>query len=440
MRCEPTQPHDRKPLSVLASALLLALAPPVGAVDIDYQIGLSALSSNNIALRNTDTLDETVLSPKLRFDVSQAGSALNLKARGEYQYLDYLNNTFSNESRSEFAGQLEWALAPQRVYLVIEDYLSSQPTDVLTSFTPDNQQQVNVFTAGPRFFARLGAATRAQVELRYSNTWAERTKEFNGDRVGAVARLLRGIDPTRHVGINAEIVQVSFDRAQSVDYDRFDAFASYDEERDRITMGVDLGYSRLNRDDGRSDDSAPLVRGNLEWAIASRSTLRANVNYEFNDAASDVVSRANLVDGPIIATLTNAELLVNGDVFRQTRIAVGYGYAGERWNVQASPYYQRVNYQDTATPDQTSRGGVLAADVRLRPRLTLAAQAVYERRRFSTLDRRVDRDYSVQLSLLQQFTRHWFARLGIQRRERNSDNPLQSYNENQIFIDLSWRK
>lgn len=432
--------HNTRPIKAPAAALLLALALPAAAVDIDYQIGLSTLSSNNVGLNNTDTLDETVLSPQLRFDVTQAGSALNLKARGEWQYLDYLDNAFSNESRSEFAGQLQWALAPQRVDFVVEDYLSNQPTDVLTSFNPGNEQQINVFTAGPRFFARLGATTRAQAELRYSNTWAEKAKEFNGDRYGIAARVLRDIDPSRHLGINAEASQVSFDRAQSVDYDRYDAFASYDEERERVTLGIDLGYSQVNRDGNRSNGSAPLVRANLQWAFASRSTLSGTVDYGFADAAGDVASRASLIDGPIIATLTNAELLANAEVFRQTRVATGYRYAGERWNLQASPYYQRINYQDTLTPDQTSRGGFASADVRLRPLLTLGARVVYERRRFATLDRRVDRDYSVQVTISREFTRHWGARLGAQRRERNSDDRLQSYNENQIFIDVTWRR
>lgn len=440
MRRESMQRRDSGQFALLVSALLLVSVAPATAIEIDYQIGLSTLSSNNIGLSNTDTLDETVLSPQLRFDVTQTGSALNLKARGELQYLDYLDDTFSNELRREFAGQLEWVVAPQRMHFVIEDYLSSQPTDVLTSFNPGNQQQVNVFNAGPRFFARLGETTRAQAELRYSNTWAERAPEFNGDRYGLAARVLRDIDPSRHVGINAEASQVSFDRAQSVDYDRYDAFASYDEERERLTLGVDLGYSRVNRDGIRSNGSAPLLRANLEWAPASRSTLSATIDYGFSDAAGDVVSRASLLDGPIIATLTNAELLTNAEVFRQTRVATGYRYAGERWNLQASPYYQRINYQDALTPDQTSRGGFAAADLRLRPLLTLGARVVYQRRRFATLDRRVDRDYSVQLTLAQEITRHWQARVGVQRRERNSADRLQSYNENQIFIDVTWRR
>lgn len=426
--------------SVLACAVLLALAGKAHALDIDYQIGLSTLQSNNIGLANTDTQDDTVLSPKLRFDATQAGSILNLKARGEYQYLDYLDNTFNSESRSEFAGQLEWALAPQRVHLVVEDYLSSQPTDVLTAFTPGNQQQVNVFTAGPRLFVRLGEATRAQAELRYSNTWAQTTKEFNGDRLNMAARVLRDISPSRHVGLNAEATQVKFDRPQAVDYDRYDAFASYDEEREHVTVGVDLGYSSLDREGDPSNASAPLVRAKLEWAVASRSTLSTNIDYGFADAAGDVVSRASLIDGPIIATLANAELLANADVFRQTRLAAGYRYTGERWNLQASPYYQRINYQNDATPDQTSRGGFASAEVRLRPRLRLGMQAVYERRRFATADRRVDRDYSLQLALSQAITRQWSARLGVQRRERNSDDRLQSYNENQIFLDITWRR
>lgn len=432
--------HSKGTMAVpgLGASLLLALAGPAGAAQIDYQIGLSALRSNNIALSNTDTRDDTVLSPQLRFDVSQSGSTLLLKARGEYQYLDYLDNTFGDESRSEFAGQLEWALAPQRMHFVMEDYLSSQPTDVQAAFTPGNRQQINVFTAGPRFFVRLGEVTRAQAELRYSNTWAEKTKEFNGDRFNVAARLLRDIDPSRHFGINAEATQVSFDRAQSVDYDRYDVFASYNEQRERVDMGLDLGYSQLDRDGNRSNRSAPLARAKLEWRFGSRSTLGTNLDYEFADAARDVISRASLIDGPIIGTLTNAEVLANAATFRHTRLAVAYRYAGERLSMQASPYYQRINYQDT-TPDQTSRGGFVNADVRLRPRLSLGAQVGYERRRFDTTAQR-DRDLTLQVALTRTFTEHWSARLGVQRRERNSSNVAQSYNENLATFTVTWRR
>lgn len=433
---------EQRPASAhraLTAACLLLLAGTADAVRIDYEIGLATLHSNNIGLRESETQSDTVLSPHLRFDVDQSGSTLSLRARGEYQYLNYLDNTFNDESRGEFAGQMEWAALPQRLHFVVEDYLSSQPTDVLTAFTPGNQQQINVFTAGPHFFARLNEVTRAQAELRYSNTWAEKTKAFNGDRVSLAARVLRDLDPSRHMGVNVELSQVAFDRAESIDYDRYDGFVSYAEERAALDLGVDLGYSRLTREDGNADESAPLARAKLEWRVAPRSTLSSSLDYEFADAARDVVSRASAVEGPIISTLTNAEVLANAEAFRNTRFALGYRFAGERTSAQISPYYQRINYKSSATPDQSSRGGFASADLRLRPRLSLGAQLGYERRRFAQSGRR-DSDLTLQLGLTQSFTAHWRAQVAIQRRERNSNVSAQSYNENLATLTVTYRR
>src|SRR3546814_4753660 len=44
--------QHRKQLSAIASVVLLALAGKAHALDIDYQIGLSTLQSNNIGLAN----------------------------------------------------------------------------------------------------------------------------------------------------------------------------------------------------------------------------------------------------------------------------------------------------------------------------------------------------------------------------------------------------
>src|SRR3546814_14112528 len=100
----------------------------------------------------------------------------------------------------------------------------------------------------------------------------------------------------------------------------------------------------------------------------------------------------------------------------------------------------RAKRTDPLFPYTTLFRSFASADVRLRPRLSLGAQAVYERRRFATADRRVDRDYSLQLALSQAFTRQWTARLGVQRRERNSDDRVQSYNDKHIFPEIALKR
>ncbi len=428
------------PRQVLAAALISAVAGSAHGANLDYRLGVAALASNNVGLARTDTRDDTVLSPTLRFELAQTSSALMLTARGEIQYLDYLDNTFDDETRSELAGQMQWVIAPQRLHWVMEDYLSSQPTDVLNSFNPGNQQQVNVFNAGPRWFARLGEVTRAQAELRYSNTWAEKTKEFNGDRYNLAARVLHDFDPTSYAGFNAEVTRVGFDRPLAVDYDRYDAFASYSARRTHVDVDIDLGYTRLDRDRDGSNNSAPLLRATLAWRLGGRHVVSSQFDHEFADAARDVASRAGLTDGPIIDTLTSAELLANADVFRNTRIAASYRYTGERLSAQISPYVQRINYAAASTPDQTSLGGFVSGDLRLRPRLSLGAQVSYERRRFDSLPARRDRDLLMRLSLTQVLTRHWSAQAGLQRRERDSSDALQSYNENLVSISVTYTR
>ena len=101
-----------------------------------------------------------------------------------------MDNTFDDRFRGKFAGNVNWTLLPERLDWVFEDYMSPQQIDEFASSSPDNEQQVNLFVTGPTLYARFGAATRGQFDLRYGNSYAEENDEFNGDRYSAAARVL----------------------------------------------------------------------------------------------------------------------------------------------------------------------------------------------------------------------------------------------------------
>lgn len=432
----------RMRLSAVLSCTALALAgvPVSGyALDVDYRVGLTLLETDNIALTETNRMDETVVSPSLEFGATQSGSLLNLRARGNLQYLEYLDNTFSNELRKEFAGQIEWLAIPQRMHFIVEDYLTSQPTDVLIAFNPGNEQQVNVFSAGPRFYLRLADTTDAQLELRYGNTHAERTKELDGDRYSAMARILHDISATRSMGLHGAYVDVKFDRADSIDYRRFDLFAGFNDRRANLTIDINAGLTRLTREGAASDSNEPLLRAQADWEMSQRSTLTARVTHTLADAATDLIDRASLTDGPIIGTLTNAEIVANAEVFRNSRAALEWRYTGDRSGLSLSPYYQRVDYIDSFTPDQFSRGGVIGASYRLQPRIELGARLIYESRRFDDTGRR-DRDLTYAATLTWTLTSHWSTQFAILRRDRNSNAIGQDYEETPLSIAIFYQR
>src|SRR3970282_2727997 len=89
--------HHRRtllaPRTTLGLALLATIPGNSGAFDVDYEIGLAAMRSDNISLSEDNEVSETVLAPRIRFDVAQEGSALKLEAHGEMERGEYLDDT-----------------------------------------------------------------------------------------------------------------------------------------------------------------------------------------------------------------------------------------------------------------------------------------------------------------------------------------------------------
>lgn len=424
-------------ISVAVFAALPAAAQPLR---IDYQLGASYLHSDNINLSDATPDSDSILSPSLSFDASQSGSTTQLRARGMLQYLDYRDNTYKDEFRGEFAGQFNWTLLPQRLNFMVEDYLGRQPIDVLNGFNPGNQQQINVFTAGPSLYARFGDATRSQFDLRFSNTYAEKTNEFNGDRYNAAFRLFRDLSSIQWLSANLEATQARFDdTTPDLDYTRYDGYIGYRRTSAKLDLDVAAGYTRLERDSVTGHDSSPLARAHLEWTVAPRSVISADARYQFADAASDLVAENNRLDEPVVEEIATPTLLVGPQVYHERRYEVGYSFQGERLSFQVRPYFDRIDYLEAAQTGWKSRGAYANVQYRLRPLQTLSLSAARERRDY-TGGLRSDRDDTIRLAYEYRLNRHLSASVSWQRRNRNSDAPGQDYTENLATVGFVYRR
>lgn len=430
-------------LSAAARVALLLLVPMAAqAVRVDYTVGGSVLHSDNIGLTESDPVDETVVSPQFSFTAEQTGSTVQLKARGDAQYLDYLDDSFDDELRGRFAGQLNWVVLPERMNFVVEDYLDRQPINALNSFTPSNLQQINVFALGPTFYARINGAHRVQFDLRYGNTYAEDTEAFNGDRYNAAARLLSRFSETTDLSANLEATRVEFDLAgPTSEYTRYDGYAGYLRKLADLDVEVDLGYSRVELSNSDQRFSGPLARASVNWRVSARSAFAADASYQFSDSGQDLASRSGDLDSPIIRDPSNADMVVAPDLFRQRLLEGGYRFDGDRVDLEVRGHRHWVRYESDLTqiPDWNTRGGFIDLGYRVRPRLTLSASAYQETRTFEDFSRR-DRDRTLSIGLVNQFTRHWSARIDLQRRTRDSTAAGQDYDENAAIVSVSYRR
>lgn len=420
---------------------MLSLAPvAVQAAELDYTLGVSVLHSDNIGLQETDPARDTVVSPELTFNIAQTGSVLQFLAEGAFRYPYYAQDTFESELQGALAGTLNWNVIPERISFQATNHLSRQSVNVLNSFVPDNQQQVNVFSAGPTFLARFNPVTSGQLELLYTNTYAEESSEFQGDRYSAEAQLERRINTTDRLTLNAVAIQTRHDPSGAFfDFTRYDAFVGYVSALASIDIEVEAGYSQVKPKNFDGDSSSPLFRSEVRWRVASRNELNASFLYEFSDAAQNLVFRRDPSDVPAVDEPLDPGLQIGPQTFRQRRVNLGYSFTGERLSVHISPFYERIRYLTASSENQDVKAVSVLLDWRLRPNLDLSLAAVRQEREYRDI-LRDDTSTIINLALTREFSRHWSGRVSVQRAERDSSSASQSYTENSAMLTMTYRR
>jgi hypothetical protein len=422
------------------AVLAAAFGSNAHAAPISYGFELLAIQSDNINLSEDNQAEETVLVPRFLFDVRQEGASVELQARGEIERRYYLNDEFDDETRSYFAGQLNWSLLPQRLNLVFEDYLSEQPIDIRDGRYPGNIQQVNVFLGGPSFFARMGDATRFQLDVRGADSYAEVTDGFDSRRYIAAAILERNLTETSTGSFRLTSTQVDFDEpATSDDYKRHDAFIRYEGSLRAIEYLFDLGYSRLNRD-VESDLSTSIVRATVQWQINSRNRLRFRGRHQYADEVQDLILRQSDPEESLVPDLVDlSDSLVTGNVYKQRDFELDYRYTGGRTSVRVRPRDRRFLYVDNTDSDRTERSVFVQVDYRLRPLLNVFASGSVRKRDFLNQNQH-DTDNVYRIGIDHQLSRHWGWRAEAISNDRDSNIADPFYEENAVWLTAWWQR
>jgi hypothetical protein len=436
------------------TTLCLALAAVVpghsSAFDADYEVGVAAQHSDNIARRDRDEVSDTVVAPRLWFSAEQTGSRVRLAAQGNVEYRTYVDDTFDDQVRGRFNGRLDWSLIPQRLDFIVQDSLSLLPVNQFAAFTPANEQQVNVLVAGPTLYARFSPVTRGQLDLRFIDSYAEETPEFDSQRYSGALRVLHELSPSSTIGLNAEALDVDFDLPdRASDYRRYDGYASFNAQRRRLDVELDLGYSRLESRrevflGPQFEDSYPLGRLTLNLRASARSVFGVTVRHQLSDAADYLINTRDLDFGIDRRTrefndFRATDSIVEPNVFRERLVRGRYSYNGARLDLRVAPFHRRMSYVERFVEDQERSGVIADVDFRLKPRTTLSLYGANSRREYE-ISGREDEDWIAGVGVSHRFTRKWTGRVDFEHRTRESTEIGRSYDENAVMVSLSYRR
>ena len=436
--------------ALLPLALALALAQPAAATTVfTYELDAGLRHEDNVTLSEDDPEADTMLFGSVRFVALHDTPRLELRARGNVRYVNYLGDTYPDELRGELSAQLDWTILPNRLHWVVEDYASRQEVDVLGRPDPSNQQQVNVFLTGPTFLFRFGQANTGQLDLRYMDSYAEDTDSFNGQRLIGRASIRREINPRTTGSLHLEASHVRLRESVADDYKRLDAYLRFDRRVPALRLRADLGYTRIEPDNSTTRASSPLVRTQVNWNPAGRHHFNGRFDYQLADAAQRLIQRSSdFAAETYTSVVTSSELLdhydalgsgnivVGSDAYRERRVNLGYRYEGDRVTLRVHPYVQRVRYLEELSPgstelDRRSRGEAVELEYKLRPSLNLAVRAFDQDVTYRNLDRN-DTVRGISVALLDRSARNWRWRVEASHVRRDSTEQGQGYRDNVI--------
>lgn len=426
-----------------ASTLALALLPGTAqAVRVDYTLGFGVERNDNLLLAPSDPIALTILRPGLGFGLSEQTSTWQADFRGRGEYLDYRDDRFDNTVEGALSGRVNWVVVPDRLALTLEDNLALQPVNTLAPDAPANRQQVNVLAFGPTLFFDIGRTLRGTAELRYINSDAEITDQFNSDRVNMALRATKELGATSRVSGNLQAQRVDFDtQAVARDYTRSDLYGRYERTLASFDLALDAGVSRIEYRQGGGGRSEPLVRLVATWRPDERQRVIARLSNQFSDTASDALSGISAAGGTTAGVperVTVGGSVVNASPYEQRGIELQYAYTGPRFTASVVPFRNRLRYVDATAFDQDASGVRLDANWLVRPRFSLGGYGSLSRIDYQVLDRR-DELRIAGIYGEYRWTRQLSSRLTLTRQQRDLSIAGQDATRDSALFTLTWR-
>jgi hypothetical protein len=335
------------PLTLVAT---LALSSAASAETLTYGADAGLAETDNVGLATTNQVSQTIAVVDLDFDVKQLTRLFDLDAKGNFSYLDYLQNAFGAQLVGRFDGTGKVALIPERLTWVVQDDFGQSALDPFTPQTPNNLENVNYLSTGPDVALRFGGTNFLNLSARVARAQYE-TSPFNSNRVLGDAAWGFQLSPASDLSINVDTERVLFENTVvNTDFDRSNGFVRYEVQGARTNFSVDLGGSRVEQ--GGASISGGLARVQLTRKISAAANLTFTAGHDLTDGStsfSSLPAGAIGIVGTAPAALTSSSYTANN-------ASAGWKYERNRTSIAITGRWEKDVYRDASQFDVT-RGG-----------------------------------------------------------------------------------
>jgi len=335
-------------------------APGTRAESLAYGADVGIGESDNVTLVQTDKVSQTIAIADLDFDLKDQTRRFDVDAKGNFSYLDYLQNAYGSQLIGRFDGRGEVSLIPERVIWVLTESFGQSQIDPFVATVPTNLQNINYVATGPDASFKFGPTVFLDLSARYAKTNYQ-TDPFDSNAVNASAALGRALSAQSSISINGSFERVLFDNTDvNTNFNRSSVYAHYEVQGARTDLTTNLGATKV--DQGSESFTGPNAKLQLHRKLSSVSTLTFTVGRDITDGST---AFANLQSGAIGGIVTGPAV-VSQNNYTVTYGSIGWEYARNRTTISVSGTWEKDSY-DGQPLLNLSRG---SAEIRVERKLS----------------------------------------------------------------------
>jgi hypothetical protein len=366
----------------------------------------------------------------------------DVAATGGIEFESYANDSYEPRSIETLNGSAVYTFLPQRLTWTTTDELQDTTITALLPTTPDNLEQTNLFSTGPDVTWRISTGNTLAFLARYENDWYAQSDFLSNDRT--VGELNWRYDISEPVSFILRY------RSENVRYK--ENLPGIDYVQDLLTAGfegqlgptvnyrIEAGPGRV-RQDLHEEFKTRVGLFQLTRQIARDSGLTFSLSSDLTDSG-----RSAQADPTLDPNLQVTGINPGQPDFVHTRAAIVRYFSTLGWLRYSLAATVRDEDFQISDQDVDETGGGLVLSYDFTPRLVGLASGNFTRSEYPLLfvpspvsSVRVDNDTIAAVGIQYRLRRNWIAGLSLLYDNRDSNDPVQSYEENSVQASISYR-
>lgn len=412
--------------------LLLTFIPVnIYALDLNYDVGLFAAKYTNINLELEPEKDEYAYGATAEISAYENTRDLYLLLESDIEYINYKYNIAEDRITGSLLTNIIWRIKPENFEWHIDNTYTQTLIDTLSSDSPDNRQNVNVFSTGPTYIARIDSLNNLHFDMRAEDYRYE--QDDDNRRALLAARYYHLFNPSLTVSINSELESTTYTTNSNNDFKRHDSFMRMDYSRGENALDIEYGYTNIISD-YTSDISEPRYLVTFTNLRTQSSTITMMYEYIASDAGRSIVinESSTSIDEALNNTLSS-EIFIEKSLRLQSLNSTTNGYL----NFEANTNH--IEYDSQSQLNRKSYSSVISGQWNISALNQIEYVIRYINTDFydSTLDR-IDEDYLYNLNYIYGVSRNVNLNLEFNTRERQSTIDDNSYDDFRVILSLNY--